>query len=55
MWIELPSPTMAKLNKVAREKRREPREQAAYFVECALARAEADAERVETDKVPTPA
>jgi hypothetical protein len=55
MWIELPELTVSKLNKVAREARREPREQAAYFVERALARADTDAERAEAEKTPTPA
>jgi hypothetical protein len=50
MWIELPQQTVAKLNRVAREARREPREQAAYFVERELARVGSDAERAEADE-----
>jgi hypothetical protein len=55
MWIDLPEQTMAKLGRVARFERREPREQAAYFIERALARAETEHPRPTTAKVPTPA
>jgi hypothetical protein len=55
MWIELTSETAAKLNRVARSERREPREQAAYFVERALLRAVAETERADTGKTPTAA
>jgi len=55
LWIELPEQTMAKLNKVARAQRREPREQAAYFVERALARADAEVERLDAVEPLTPA
>jgi hypothetical protein len=54
MWIELPPPKMAKLNKVSRDQRRDPREQAAYFVERALARVKDERDTDLTRKVSTP-
>ena len=55
MWIELPEQTVAKLSRVARELRREPREQAAYFVECALARPITEADRTDAEQASIPA